>query len=159
MTIPNGLDELRAQYGALQIDTYPRGGYRIIQPSGWESANMVVISALPGLPPERRLYVNKALETPLRTALLNALAVCPDYVVKTIGCFNPRYKRTVRGDLSVHSWGLAVDINAATNPLAAELTTDMPDAFVQAFKDQGFVWGGDWNHLKDAMHYQLVSGY
>jgi hypothetical protein len=120
---------------------------------------MIIVSDLPGLASDHRLYVNKALELPLRTALAAAQVACPEYMVRTIGCFNPRYKRTVRGDISVHAWGLAVDINAATNPLAPELTTDMPDAFVAEFKAQGFVWGGEFSGEKDSMHYQLVAGY
>jgi hypothetical protein len=88
------------------------------------------------------------------------------YVVRTLGCFAPRPKR-VNGDLSVHSWGLAVDINPDANPLAAQpgpvaavgqLGRDIPDAWVQAFEDVGFVWGGRF-HRPDPMHFQWVRGY
>jgi D-alanyl-D-alanine carboxypeptidase len=154
---PNGLAELQARYGKLLIDKDPQGGYRIISPVGWEAANMTLIHNLPdGI---AKLYVNKAMVAPLTAALTVAVATCPDYPIRTIGCWNVRYKRTVGSAISVHAWGMAVDINASTNPLAAELTTDMPDAFVQAFKDQGFTWGGEFSGFKDSMHMQLVSGY
>lgn len=154
--IPHGLAELEKRYGKLQIDTDPRGGYRIISPIGWESANMLLMTDLPGLP-GRKLYIHRAMRQPLYNAMSAAYVVAPGYSIKTIGCFNPRFKKTVRSELSVHTWGLAVDINAATNPLGGE--TDMPDAFIHAFKSEGFVWGGDFQHTKDPMHFQLVSGY
>ena len=56
--------------------------------------------------------------------------------------------------LSTHSFGIAVDINSSGSPdcgvaeelqlLDKDLITDMPVEFVQAFKDEGFAWGGDW---------------
>ncbi len=154
MTPPHGLAELQARYGKLQIDRDPPGGYRIISPIGWEVANMELLR----LPDGRKLYVHKDMAEPLFNALFAASKACPDYPVRTIGCWCPRYKR-VNGDLSVHSWGLAVDINASTNPLADKLTTDMPDAFVDCFKAQGFTWGGEFGGKKDAMHMQWISGY
>lgn len=157
MAPPHGLAELQARYGKLLLGPDPQGGLRIISPIGWESANMTLLRSLPGMP-EHKLYVHRDMVAPLTAALTAAQAACPDYVIKTIGCWNPRFKRTRGGDVSVHAWGLAVDINAATNPMAVTLTTDMPDAFVQAFKDQGFTWGGEFP-TPDPMHYQLVSGY
>jgi hypothetical protein len=154
--VPHGLDELRAQFGRLALLPDLRGsGYVISSPVGWESRNMTLVADLPGYP--HRLFVNKAMVEPLRAALTAALAACPDYEVRSMGCFCPRLKR-VNGALSVHSWGLAVDINADTNPMQRPLTTDMPPAFVEAFKAQGFTWGGEFP-TPDPMHFQLVSGY
>jgi len=65
--------------------------------------------------------------------------------------------RTIRGasNPSLHSWGLAMDFNAATNRLGA--TPTMPAEVVAAFKAHGFVWGGDFNHRKDGMHFQFTQ--
>lgn len=157
MTPAIGLADLQARFGALVLEhDVATGGYHIVSPPHWESQNMVMVNDLPGI--SNRLYVNKAIVEPLRSALAAAQLVCPEYQIRTIGCFNPRLKR-VNGDVSVHSWGLAVDINADTNPLADDLTTDMPDAFVRCFKGQGFTWGGEFSGKKDAMHYQYISGY
>ncbi len=57
--------------------------------------------------------------------------------------------------LSFHAVGAAIDINASTNPYSAanELVTDLPDWFVKAWTDAGWCWGGDWQTIKDPMHF------
>ena len=79
-----------------------------------------------------------------------------DYDVYDIGSFNCR--RTVSGrSWSIHSWAIAVDINPRQNPYSSRgLITNMPRAFINAFKNEGFGWGGDWRSVKDAMHYSLA---
>jgi len=75
---------------------------------------------------------------------------------------NPTYTasfvaRTVSGvyGISRHSYGSTIDINWHTNPFRSDetLITDMPDWFVNAWKDAGFCWGGDWIDFKDPMHF------
>lgn len=65
--------------------------------------------------------------------------------------------RTVGGKLSMsyHAFGAAIDINPPTNPYRGDnrLITDMPDWYVQAWRDAGFCWGGDWVDIKDTMHF------
>jgi hypothetical protein len=57
--------------------------------------------------------------------------------------------------LSFHAVGAAIDVNSATNLYSADnvLVTDMPGWFVRAWTDAGWCWGGDWIHIKDAMHF------
>jgi hypothetical protein len=57
--------------------------------------------------------------------------------------------------MSTHAFGTTIDINWDTNPYRSDnaMITDMPDWFVQAFRDAGFCWGGDWMYLKDTMHF------
>ncbi len=57
--------------------------------------------------------------------------------------------------MSTHAFGTTIDINWDTNPYRRdnEMITDLPDWFVQAFRDAGFCWGGDWMYLKDTMHF------
>jgi hypothetical protein len=63
--------------------------------------------------------------------------------------------------LGMHAFGIAVDINPSSNPSCGvtrpcrcynDLVTDMPPRFIQAFKDAGFVWGGNWKDHPDPMH-------
>jgi len=70
--------------------------------------------------------------------------------------------RTVGGSygISRHAFGIAIDINANTNPYQEgpfeegdPFTTDMPAWFVEAWTDAGFCWGGDWKLSKDPMHF------
>lgn len=156
MTPPNGLAEVEARYGAMQIDTDPRGGMRIISPIGWETKWMMLMRDLPGLG-GKALYVNRDLVDPLTRALTNWQAECPEYLIRTIGCWNVRYKRTATKQVSMHAYGLAVDINADANPMANPVQTDMPPLFVDCFTREGFTWGATFP-TADPMHMQLVSG-
>ncbi len=72
------------------------------------------------------------------------------------GCFNIRQMKGGR-TWSVHSWGLALDFNAATNPFTrGELITDFSDDFINCWYEAGWEWGGAWRSVKDAMHFQLA---
>lgn len=58
---------------------------------------------------------------------------------------------------SIHSWGLAIDVNWRTNPYSKYgdyVAHDIPGWFVRAFTLEGFVWGGSWTAPKDYMHFQ-----
>ncbi len=157
-TPPHGLAELEARYGKLVLEKDPDApGYRIVSPIGWETLNMVRLVS--PLLPKGKLYVHRDMKGPLLRALEAAAKQCPEYVIRDIGCWNPRYKKTKRSDVSVHAYGLAVDINKDTNPLADVLITDMPPLFVDAFVREGFEWGGSWKHTKDAMHLQWTTGF
>ncbi|MGI9528518.1 MAG: M15 family metallopeptidase, partial [Acidimicrobiia bacterium] len=64
--------------------------------------------------------------------------------------------RTIGGAyrISQHGLGNALDINSVSNPYTTgPLKTNMPFWFVDAFSDSGFCWGGYWQSVKDAMHY------
>lgn len=152
---PRGLDGLRAICGPIVVDAGA-----IVAPPGWESANMVMLDDLPGL--RHRLYLNRRIEAPLRLALEQCLELGDAYEVLTIGCFAPRAKRTNPLAYSVHSWGMAVDINADTNRLAAAAgdpcVTDIPEAWVTVWERVGWTWGGRW-HRPDPMHFQFCSNY
>jgi D-alanyl-D-alanine carboxypeptidase len=61
---------------------------------------------------------------------------------------------------SAHAWAAAVDTNPEQNPFssAGVLKTNMPREFRAAFKDHGWGWGGDWDSVKDAMHFSMDKG-
>lgn len=69
------------------------------------------------------------------------------------GCYVPRFiERDPSHAISLHTWGIAIDINAATNGRGGAGTQD--PRVVQIFKRWGFQWGGDWDYT-DPMHFQL----
>jgi hypothetical protein len=70
------------------------------------------------------------------------------------GCYNDRL---VRGGsaMSLHAWGLAIDLNAADFPLGSIARQD--HRLTVAFEKQGFWYGGDYHGRKDPMHYQFAG--
>lgn len=132
----------------------------------WDVPQILEIGVIP-----KKIYCNKDIITPLKdsfTRLINRNLISE---LKTWdGCFNLRvvrgYERAYDqfmaiGDtesadklLSIHSWGIAIDINAAWNQLGKEPSLS-PD-FVKCFTESGFEWGGEWKR-KDGMHFQLAK--
>ena len=161
---PRGLEEIKKVYGDIVVSKLD-GKRVIISPRYWEDRNMLVVRDLPGFE-GRPLYINRLIEQPLRAALTGATIRRPDYKIRTLGCFNPRQKRTNGAELSLHSWGVAVDLNADANPLVRlkhETDTfecDIPNEWIEEFKRCGFTWGGEFRGLtKDPQHFQWASAY
>ena len=102
----------------------------------------------------KKLMCNKDLVKPLSAALQNLITRGFVKELKTWdGCFNIRRKRGGLS-LSLHSWGIAVDVNAFENCFGCK--TKLSPGFVKCFTDAGFDWGGTWRK-KDGMHFQLKS--
>ena len=102
----------------------------------------------------KKLYCNKDLITPLSNAIQKLIITGKISELKTWdGCFNIRNKRGL-SSMSLHSWGIAIDVNAAWNGLGKEPT--LSPEFVKCFTDCGFDWGGTWTR-KDGMHFQLAK--
>ncbi len=70
------------------------------------------------------------------------------------GCYYPRYiaNDPAKG-LSLHSWGIAVDLNTPGNQRGT--VGQMDRRVVAIFKHWGFAWGGDWNYT-DPMHFEMA---
>lgn len=73
--------------------------------------------------------------------------------------------RKVRGgtSLSNHSFGIAIDLDWNTNPMTTNTTKivawktskgRLPQYVINAFKSNGFRWGGDYKVRKDFMHFE-----
>lgn len=56
------------------------------------------------------------------------------------------------GLMTSNSWGLAMDINAPTNPYTSSGQHDLPDWFFAMFRRYGFGVGADYSGRKDWMH-------
>ena len=71
------------------------------------------------------------------------------------GCYVPRFiERNPERSISLHTWGIAIDMDAATNYRGIEGTMDR--RVVEIFKRWGFAWGGDWRYT-DPMHFELQT--
>ena len=128
-------------------------------------------TALPGIPPQWYFQTHKAVVPHLRRALERARREAPEYEIQRAASFVFRHQRhDIRRPLSMHAWGLAVDIDAPQNqarefgpgktprPFSAEWAElwphGLPEAFVEAFEAEGWTWGGRWRGFVDPMHLQ-----
>lgn len=109
------------------------------------------------------VYCNKDMIKPLTNVLEALIDKELAKEIKTNDqCF---CVRSIRGsqDISVHSWGMAIDFNVNDNPLGmtkqqakAKGLTPFTEAFDQVWRDHGFVCGIDFTR-KDGMHYEYTK--
>jgi hypothetical protein len=115
----------------------------------WDVPTELELGVIP-----KRVYCNKDMVAPLTQAFENIIERDLVDELKTWdGCFNIRQKRGALSP-SLHSWAVAIDINAAWNGFGK--TPTMSKELVACFKDAGFDWGGDWAK-PDGMHFQLKA--
>jgi len=113
----------------------------------WDVPTNLEIGVIP-----KRIYCNRIMVEPLTQAFKNLIDRKFVSELKTWdGCFNVRKKRGLTSH-SLHSWGIAIDVNAAWNGL--NKTPVLTPGFIKCFTDAGFDWGGTWTR-KDGMHFQL----
>ena len=103
-----------------------------------------------------KVTCNKAYLPQLRAALTEVVqsglssAINPD---EYAGCYYPRYiGRSAANGLSLHSWGIAVDLNVPGNLRGTRGEIDR--RVVAIMKKWGMTWGGDWNYT-DPMHFEM----
>jgi hypothetical protein len=73
------------------------------------------------------------------------------------GCYCFRRVRGGAG-LSLHSYGIAIDLDPDHNPLGKLWKPDtgmMPEAVIEIFAEHGWEWGGLWKR-PDPMHFQAA---
>jgi hypothetical protein len=113
----------------------------------WDVPTELEIGMIP-----KKIYCNKDMVEPLKMAFKKLIDTKAVNELKTWdGCFNIRKKRGLTS-MSLHSWGIAIDVNAFENGL--NQTPKLSPLFVSCFTTSGFDWGGTWTR-KDGMHFQL----
>lgn len=78
------------------------------------------------------------------------------------GCYSFRPMRG-SANLSVHSYGAAIDLDPENNPLGLQYDASpragmMPQAVIELFQAEGWLWGGKWSR-PDAQHFQATQPY
>lgn len=63
-----------------------------------------------------------------------------------------------KGGQSYHNYGLALDFVIQVNGLPKWTVNNDWMTVVNAFKKQGFTWGGDWKTIKDFPHLEINFG-
>jgi hypothetical protein len=115
----------------------------------WDVPTHLEIGVIP-----KKIYCNRDMVAPLQKAFENLIKTGRVKELKTWdGCFNIRKKRGL-SSMSLHSWGIAVDVNAFENGLGKD--PKLSKAFVKCFTDAGFNWGGVWRR-RDGMHFELSA--
>lgn len=115
----------------------------------WDVPTHLEIGVIP-----KRIYCNKDLVKPLEASFKALIDTgCVKELKTWDGCFNIRKKRGL-SSMSLHSWGIAIDVNAFENGLGKQ--PKLSPEFVKCFTDNGFIWGGTWTR-KDGMHFQLAN--
>jgi hypothetical protein len=125
----------------------------------WRKREIITVRDLPGVPHRLHVQVHRLAEPYLREGLAGAALAAPEYQVERCGV---HVHRNIRGrsQLSLHSWGIAVDINPSDNrahrfdrgsgpvPWSEEWTKLWPDGlpigFVEEMEAAGWTWGGVW---------------
>jgi hypothetical protein len=123
----------------------------------WDVPTSLEIGVIP-----KKIYCNKDLVLPLQQAFKNLIDTgCVAELKTWDGCFNIRKKRGL-SSMSLHSWGLAIDVNSSDNQLGKsydqlvkEGKKPFSEGFLQCFRDAGFDCGGDWKRRPDRMHMQI----
>ncbi len=102
------------------------------------------------------------IAAPCFKAVAQALSTVSHRPISNDGTFNWRPNVNNPSVLSLHSFGIAIDFDAAQNPNGGgsppNCKTNMPADFVAVFKKYGFRWGGDYRSTCDAMHYEWLGG-
>lgn len=159
----------------------PRGRDKTKMSAAWEAENIEYI-----LPPFRMTYadqpvkkirVHKQCAQSLLRVLNNlsdaAKKISPDGPQKVLDYWGVTVfggvvmYRLMRGgnSLSIHSYGAAIDLDPSNNSLHDQTPrfAAFPEV-LRAFKDEGWLWGGDWNgdgsstdeRRPDGMHWQAT---
>ena len=135
----------------------------------WESANLIYITPPYQMyydgKPVKRIRVHKKCADAFMAAF-NAIWVAADKDQKVVdqwgasvfgGSYNFRLMRT-SNNLSMHSWGCAIDLDPERNGLGNQSPRFLQyPQVVKAFTDQGAIWGGTWHGGGcDGMHFQFA---
>ncbi len=135
-------------FGAFSYRYFPDG---TIQPdSSWVSANIRTAT----VPIMGRVTCHRLMLPQLQGALQEVVdRGLQDTLHSFDGCYVPRFiERNPSRSISLHTWGIAIDMDASTNYRGIRGTMD-PEV-VAIFKRWGFRWGGDWKYT-DPMHFEM----
>ena len=101
-----------------------------------------------------RVTCHRLMLPQLRGALQDVVSAGLSTDLRTYnGCYVPRFiESNPRNSISLHTWGIAIDMDAASNYRGIRGT--MNPEVVKIFKRWGFRWGGDWRYT-DPMHFEL----
>jgi hypothetical protein len=138
-------------FGEFGYTSIPDGS--IIIMGQWVKQNIVKIQVL-----NQTLWVHRLLKPQLTNILIDlgcAKLIEEFDLSHGGGGFVPRHQLwNVLKPLSMHSWGIAIDLNPIKYPYASNDAP--PRDLIDIFTANGFSWGGYWK-TKDPMHFEFRS--
>jgi peptidoglycan hydrolase-like protein with peptidoglycan-binding domain len=156
---PDGLAEIKAAFGDPEFTPGSGDPYCPFNVSNeWRNANLKIFDT--PHPKVNHIYCHRLIGPILQKVFAEIITAGLTEEIRTYnGCFCPRHKNhNPSKPMSVHSWGIAIDLNAATNGVGTD--GDMHPGIVDIFERNGFTWGGRWTKpAKDPMHFQYCTGY
>ena len=154
--VPHGQAALEALFGK------PYGDPADPEGTGWwrKWGEKVTVPSVFSFNKSDSMWVNKYIAPVVKKTFEDIAAAGLAAEVKTFdGCFKVRavrgYEKANPPRYSTHTFGMAIDINAAENGLGA--VPKLSKELVACFKENGWVWGGDFKRL-DGMHFQYITG-
>jgi len=151
VTIPNGIREIEKQFGKIEFTEAGAGAIYIV--NDWAEENIVAHN----FPVIGKHLVHYKIVGVLEAIMEELQSRGLDGEILQAGIWCPRHKmhNSNRG-LSTHSWGIAIDLNQATNPPGAR--GDLNIEIVEVFELYGWEWGGRWTY-PDSMHLQACKNW
>lgn len=155
--------ELRSRFGDPH-ETEGVGG-RVTPDPAWVTASLVqvAIPVLSGMGFATVTVHTKARDSFLRVFAAIAAAGLDGHIRTCAGTFVARHKAwNPARDLSPHTWGIAIDLNAEWNGYGSEPAPlgaiGSVRALVPLFEAEGFAWGGffETQSQRDGMHFELA---
>lgn len=150
----------------FQLVSSRNGSQHVVLCGEFERQNMTVVqlpflASVPGAPASGRIRLHK-IAAPSLVAAFTELneSIYWKELLSYDGAFVPRLIRGSYDILSNHALGIAIDLNAAWNPMGKPPTpageTGSLFNIAEIFKSYGWSWGGDWRN-PDAMHLEYIG--
>jgi hypothetical protein len=153
----NSLELPLAFSGPGQLLLYTR--YGDPRDAGFEQKWLVIWEIKDQFPwfPKISICIHKHFRPMLEAALTELLVMNLHVEIKSVQeSFKVRMITGSTGVLSVHSWGVALDMNAEQNPLGSSGTWS--PAFLEVMRKHKICCGQDWEGRKDPMHFAMFNG-
>lgn len=129
------------------------GSSRFIPHPIWVAESLDKVWAHAGHGEQIPILFHQRFKGRLIRAWQRARIDCQKYKINFVYGWSPRKKMNrPEASLSMHAYGIALDINPAQNKVGTR--GNIPDKWVEAFKYEGFIWGGDWK-TPDPMHFEI----
>ena len=161
--VPDGFDQVIATFGDPHPYLSADGSISDDKKADWERSTLAK-GTLPWPVPmdggefKVTFYAHRKLVTTFVAVFAEIARLnLKDLITSFDGIYDFRPIRGTTTRISLHAFGAAIDLNAATN----ELGTDghMPQAIIEVFEHFGFFWGGNFHSRRDPMHFQYATGY